>query len=289
MRTASARSSRAPWTDCGVHPDDGRPDGVVPGVGERCEVGHGAALLDLVAGMRREALRQVGEGDEEVALGHVGQLAEPRRGTPVDPRGLGVADDAAQPGVGELGGADGVVRGPDARRLDDVVPAPARREGVVVLLLDHERDDRGTRGVLEGEGDEAPSARPRPRPPASGGSGPGRARAPGRAARGRSGEPSAGPPASPSRRRRRRPWCRWAGRAGPTGGPACASSGSSPGPGRLRGDLLEEGAQLLRRHGASLRVPPTGLRRPPRSSGADSPTLRGHERAQPWTALLVGP
>ena len=52
----------------GVGPHGERSHRVVPGVGERSEVGHGATLLDLVADMPLEPLREVGEGDEAVPM-----------------------------------------------------------------------------------------------------------------------------------------------------------------------------------------------------------------------------
>ena len=120
----------------GVGPHGERSHRVVPGVGERSEVGHGATLLDLVAGMPLEALREVCEGDEELALADVGQLGEARRRAAIHPCGLGVADDPAQAGVRELGPADGVVGGAAPGGLDDLVVLRTGAEGVVVLVLD---------------------------------------------------------------------------------------------------------------------------------------------------------
>ena len=129
IRTASASSSRAPWIGGGVDTRRKGSHRVVPGVGERGEVGHGATLLDLVADMPLEALREIGEGDEELALADVGQLGEASRGAAVHPCGLGVADDPAQAGVRELGPADGVVRVPAARGPRRSRGAAHRRRG----------------------------------------------------------------------------------------------------------------------------------------------------------------
>ena len=128
MQPASARASRAPWIAARCRRDLGRMGWSHASASAARSVT--ADLAGAVADVRVEPLGEVREGDEQEPLGDVGQLLEAVGRAALDTDGLGVSDEAAQPGVGELGG---LARGRPGERPGglDVSSGPRhRRQGV---------------------------------------------------------------------------------------------------------------------------------------------------------------